>query len=61
LEFIINEQFVSPPLELLDFIQTNQLILAAIPSFSHDEYQQYLDTESAKSVLTEREILKKFG
>lgn len=61
LESIINEQFVSPPLELLDFVQTNQLILAAIPGFSNEEYQQYLETESAKSILTEREILKKFG
>ncbi|HLD54270.1 MAG TPA: hypothetical protein VJA82_13255 [Sediminibacterium sp.] len=60
-ESIINEQFVSPPSNLFDFIQTNQLALDAIPSFSHQEYQQYLETESAKSVLTEREILKKFG
>lgn len=61
LESIIHEQFVSPPLELLDFIQTNQLILDEIPGFSNEEYQQYLETESAKSILTEREILKKFG
>ncbi len=46
---------------IVTFIETNQTALDAILTFSTEEYQQYLETGSAKSILTEREILKKFG
>lgn len=45
----------------LDFILLNKKDLEAIPGFTKEEYDQYLETESAQAVLTEREILKKFG
>lgn len=45
----------------LDFIQSNMKDLQAIPGFTKEEYAQYLETESAQAILTEREILKKFG
>lgn len=45
----------------LDFIQLNMKDLEAIPGFTKEEYDQYLETESAQAILTEREILKKFG
>ncbi len=58
---ILSEHEMSASVALIDFIHSNKTILDAIPSFSSEEYQQYLETESAKSILTEREILKKFG
>jgi len=46
---------------IVGFIQTNKTVLDVIPTFSSEEYGQYLETGSAKLILTEREILKKFG
>jgi hypothetical protein len=61
LEFIIGQQVNLPSSETIHFLQSNQIVLDAISTFSPAEYQQYLETGSAKSILTEREILKKFG
>ncbi len=61
LEFIIGQQTNLPSAEAIHFLQSNQIVLEAVLTFSPDEYQQYLETGSAKSVLIEREILKKFG
>jgi len=61
LKTILNHHGVSVFDPVLAFIQSNKIALDAIPTFSREEYQQYLETGSAKSILTEREILKKFG
>lgn len=58
---LLNQHAVPLQDSSVAFIQTNQLVLDAIPTFSSEEYGQYLETGSAKSILTEREILKKFG
>jgi hypothetical protein len=61
LDTILNQHTVPVKDSILSFIQTNKTVLEAIPTFSSDEYQQYLESGSGKSILTEREILKKFG
>lgn len=61
LEFIVGQQANLPSAETIHFLQSNQIVLEAVSTFSPDEYRQYLETGSAKSILTEREILKKFG
>jgi hypothetical protein len=61
LNSILVEKAIIPLGEILDFIKANQIALEAIPTFSKEEYEQYLETGSAKSILLEREILKKFG
>ncbi len=61
LDTILKQHTVPVKDSILSFIQTNKTVLEAIPTFSSDEYQQYLGSGSAKSILTEREILKKFG
>lgn len=61
LEFIVGHQVNLPSAETIHFLQSNQIVLEAVSTFSPVEYQQYLETGSAKSILTERVILKKFG
>lgn len=61
LDALLKQQTAPVHASLIGFIQDNRTALNAIPSFSADEYQQYLETGSAKSILTEREIVKKFG
>lgn len=61
LDAILIEHSAIPSTKLIAFLQANKTELNSIPSFSADEYLQYLETGSAKSILTEREILKKFG
>ena len=48
-------------LSIIQFIQRKHADLEALRGFTHEEYQYYLETNSVKTVLTEREILKKFG
>lgn len=57
---ILENQGKNDP-SIVGFIQRNHDELEALRGFTHEEYQQYLETSSVKTVLTEREILKKFG
>lgn len=61
IESITNNKNLGLTNKQLDFIQSNMKDLQAIPGFTKEEYAQYLETESAQAILTEREILKKFG
>ncbi|WP_026764541.1 hypothetical protein [Sediminibacterium salmoneum] len=61
IESITNNNRVGLTEKQLAFIQTNKKDLESIPGFTIEEYAQYLETESAQAILTEREILKKFG
>lgn len=51
----------SPTSLQVEFIKKHQKELEAIRSFSEEEYAQYLESGSVQEILTEREILKKFG
>ena len=61
IESITNNKSLELTDQQLTFIQSNIRDLEAIPGFNKEEYVQYLETESAQAILTEREILKKFG
>lgn len=61
IESITNNNSLNLTEKQLAFIQSNMKDLVAIPGFTKEEYAQYLETESAQAILTEREILKKFG
>ena len=59
IESITNNNSLELTEKQLAFIESNMKDLMAIPGFTKEEYAQYLETESAQAILTEREILKK--
>lgn len=61
IESITNNNSLNLTEKQLAFILSNKKDLEAILGFTKEEYAQYLETESAQAILTEREILKKFG